>query len=302
MQLHIQFGADRSSVALNENILSVRLANRPLGPERDERWGFPQSFGDDESIFKKLEGDSIVFGAASVETQGECLDSLTKQVYEELFKSTHGLSIYRIWHFIPSINEVPEGGLENYQAFCKGRSLAFQQAYHLDLDKFMPSASAVGTTESQLTLVYIAGRHPCSHFENPQQTPAYKYPKDYGPRAPSFARATAIHTPKGIELFISGTASIRGSESVGATIDEQLGLTIENLKIIEAEFKRLHPEAPSYRSRKVRVYLRHVEDLAFTQAKLGADYLRPEDSVVYVQADICRKELKVEIEVTLAPF
>lgn len=302
MQLKIQFGADRSAAIDSKQDLSVNLANCPLGQENFAAWDFPDGDRADSLPFKILKSDSIVVGAAKVETRNKGLEALTKALYEALFEQTRGLYIYRIWHFVPAINHIPDGGLENYQAFCKGRSLAFQDTYNLEMDKFLPAASAVGTTDDTLSLVFIAGQDPCFHLENPLQTPAYQYPRNYGPRAPSFARATAIHTAQGIQLFISGTASIRGSESMGETIEQQVEITIENLKVIEAEFQRLQPEARTDLPRKVCVYLRNSEDLWLTQTQLNTNYLNPNDSVLYIQADICRKELLVEIEVARAQF
>jgi len=280
----------------------MSLPNRPLSSVNEEIWRFPNAYQSESASFQRLESDSIVFAAAKVQTCDQDLEAVTERLYSELIENTQGLSIYRIWNFVPNINDVPRNGLENYQAFCKGRAQAFQRVYQQDMEKFLPAASAVGTSENQLSVIYIAGHHACSHLENPLQTPAYQYPKDFGPRPPSFARATAMHTPQGIELFISGTSSIRGSQSIGTDISKQLEMTIENLKIIEAEFFRQHPQASTERSCKVRVYLRHAADFEYTREYLRAHYLRAQDSVVYIQADICRKELDVEIETTIAPF
>jgi len=51
-------------------------------------------------------------------------------------------------------------------------------------------------------------------LENPRQISAYRYPRDYGPDSPTFSRAAIAAATVGQQLFISGTASILGHESV----------------------------------------------------------------------------------------
>ena len=67
------------------------------------------------------------------------------------------------------------------------------------------------------------------NVENPLQMPAYEYPDTYGPRSPSFARATTVTTAGVASLYVSGTASIRGHRTVGATLEEQIKVTMENI-------------------------------------------------------------------------
>lgn len=297
MHLNFQFGAEKAAVEYDNDRVTVKLNNPALGPQV-ERWDFPGTSIHVRSNFVTLQSDSLTIGAATVDVNAGDLETLTQELYESLLQNTQDLALYRMWHFVPAINHTPADQLENYQAFCKGRSLAFEALYHEQFHRALPAASAVGTTGNQLTIVYIAGTTPCIHLENPLQTPAYKYPLTYGPRPPSFARATVMQRSDGTELFISGTSSIRGSDSVGATTDEQTSATIENLQIIEREFARQYSSETLHLPRKVRVYLRDAEDQEIVHNQLTAEYLRPSDSVLYLQADICRRELNVEIEVS----
>ena len=139
------------------------------------------------------------------------------------------------------------------------------------------------------------------HFENPLQVPAYEYPGHYGPRAPSFARATVVSGPESATVFISGTAAIRGHATVAPhSTREQLECTLENLHAIAAACG-LGPERGGGlgATRHFKVYVRHAADQPMVAAILQERLLTRTDRVSYVQADICRASLLVEIEATI---
>lgn len=73
-----------------------------------------------------------------------------------------------------------------------------------------------------------------------------------------------------------------------------MATTLENLEIVAAQ-----TAAPPTGKRRVRVYLRHADDYNYVKAQLEAHYLNAGDEAYYIQADICRRELLVEIEVTM---
>ena len=50
-------------------------------------------------------------------------------------------------------------------------------------------------------------------LENPRQTSAYEYATRYGPESPKFSRAIALSCGDYATIFISGTASITGSQT-----------------------------------------------------------------------------------------
>ena len=60
--------------------------------------------------------------------EGEPLEVATARIYGELLGATRGLNLYRIWNFVPDINGAAAEGIENYQAFCRARSLSFERA------------------------------------------------------------------------------------------------------------------------------------------------------------------------------
>jgi hypothetical protein len=165
----------------------------------------------------------------------------------------------------------------------------------------LPAASGVGTTDGCLSLVFVAGMASPRHIENPEQVPAYRYPPEHGSRPPSFSRATVVPLPDRALAFISGTAAIKGHHSVApGDLAAQLECTLDNLRLISlaAGFDE-NLGADRKLRRHFKVYVRHAADLKAVQARLESTLLKPADHVIYLQADICRAELLVEVEVTL---
>lgn len=244
-------------------------------------------------------GDWLL-GAATVAVDAG-LETAAHQLYENLLHATRGLHLARIWNYVPAINEPGPGGLENYRIFCRARSLAFEQRHGPGFKSLLPAASAVGTKSATLTIAFAASPVRPRHVENPLQISAYDYPEDYGPRAPSFARATVVSANGHGTVFISGTAAIRGHATISPQhLQPQLACTLENLREISnscglgADLARRGGA-----TRHFKVYLRHAADQPEVAAALQEKLLKETDHVSYLLSDICRAELLVEIEATL---
>ena len=249
------------------------------------------------TLFRK---DAWLIGGATVSLAAG-LEEAAQRLYADIFQATHGLHLARIWQYVPAINAPGPGGLENYRIFCRARSLAFERQYGTGFKQLLPAASAVGAKSGALTIIFAASPTPPRHVENPLQVSAYDYPGDYGPRAPSFARATVVADPDRRTVFISGTAAIRGHETIAPhQLMPQLDCTLENLAEI-SQACGLGPDLDrSGRStRHFKVYLRHASDQAAVASVLQRRLVTKSDRVSYLQADICRESLLVEIEATL---
>lgn len=239
-------------------------------------------------------------GAATMRA-ADSLEEVTRTSYQDIFAATRGLHLARIWNYVPAINDTGPGGLENYRVFCRGRSLAFEKNYGGDFKAMLPAASAVGSSSGMLTVAFAASPHAPRHIENPLQVPAYEYPVNYGPRAPSFARATIVAGGKEATVFISGTAAIRGHETVApGELHGQLDCAVENLREISGACALGSAfDGQGTARRHFKVYLRHASDLPVVTARLNRELFKARDQVTYLQADICRATLRVEIEATL---
>ncbi len=245
-----------------------------------------------------------ILGAVDLqETAGDGgLVELARRTYENLFEALRQAGcphLLRLWNYLPQIN-ADGGGLERYRQFNLGRHQAFVDAGQATFEG-APAACALGLLEGQLCLRFLAGRAPALPIENPRQVSAYRYPASYGPQPPTFSRAALAALGGGeIGLFISGTASIVGHESVHRDdVQAQLRETVANLRaVVDAANTRSSARFDLAQTDCV-VYVRHADQLPLIQHELalalGADApaLR---HAVYVEADICRSELLVEIE------
>lgn len=262
-------------------------------------------FGDTRSAghvgaFALFQNNDWLLGTATLPLR-QGLETDTRQLYESILQATRGCHLARIWNHVPAINEPGPGGLENYRLFCLGRSLAFEQHHGGGFKALLPSASAVGCNSNALTIIFAACHHQPRHVENPLQMSAYDYPSAYGPRAPSFARATVVPGSDRTTVFISGTAAIRGHKSIAShLLRPQLTCTVENLRAVSRSCRLgSNLDQGGSSTRHFKVYLRHATDQSVVADTLSKTFLRDTDYVSYVQADICRASLLVEIEVSI---
>jgi chorismate lyase/3-hydroxybenzoate synthase len=197
--------------------------------------------------------------------------------------------LLRMWNYMDAINE-GAGDMERYRQFCVGRGRglgAVTQSY--------PSASALGRhiPDHLLQVFWLAGKAPGKAIENPRQVSAYHYPRVHGPVSPTFARALVAPDET---VLISGTASIVGHVSQHHDDPmEQLEETVRNLAALMPHVGRM-PGSSS-----ADVFKIYVRDPAVTP-KI-AERLRqlyPQGDFLFVAADVCRRELLVEIEAVLA--
>ncbi|HSW07516.1 hypothetical protein [Aquabacterium sp.] len=268
------------------------LGSKPL---QEDRCGAVRWRHDGQWLFGQLD-------IADDQASAEALVSQVRQGYQDLFRAlretgfTHPL---RLWNYLPRINADLEG-LERYRHFNQGRQQAFLEAGQAAFEG-APAACALGTPGGPLCVRVLAGRRPVLPLENPRQVSAYHYPSDYGPRAPTFSRAALADIGEGrLLLLISGTASIVGHATQHAGDPQaQLNETLNNLQaLIDVANAR---SAAGFRLHELHctVYLRHTEHLdAVRQAlaqRLGADAPLLHRAV-YLHADICRRDLLVEIE------
>lgn len=228
------------------------------------------------------------------------LYAATEQAYGEIFAMLDAVGfehLLRVWNYLPQIN-VDTHGAERYRQFNSARREAFI-ACGRDVTDSVPAACTLGSeTGSPLVIYFLASRAAPTLIENPRQISAYSYPPQYGPR-PAFSRASVLHEAAGTRLFVSGTASIVGHHTVHAgDVAAQTREALVNIDALLTEVNRVAGATRlSLGTLAYKVYMRNSTDLPIIQAQLRSA-LGSSARVVYLKADICRRDLLVEIEAT----
>ena len=206
-------------------------------------------------------------------------------------------NIIRIWNFFPHINQ-GFGDQERYKLFSAGRAIAFGKYGYRG--QVLPAGTAIGTDAgTPFTISAIATRDDYRTVENPRQTSAYNYPRDYGPKSPAFSRAVTVASSGGYRILISATASIVGHESRHDNNPErQILETLQNLEKLIQHARDVTQSRISTRQIfdfYLRVYIRSKEQVFDIKRALG-EQLTSDHHVIFLRGDICRRELLVEVE------
>lgn len=243
---------------------------------------------------------NVLIGSMSLEEGADrSMDAAAYEAYKAILHQLHTLGypyLWRIWNYFPRIND-DQNGLERYRRFCLGRHHALTKTL-ADFPSSLPAATAVGTKSGPLQIMFLAGTQPATHLSNPRQLNAYDYPQDYGPRSPSFARATLTRSEEECRLYLSGTASVVGHASRHAGLPR--AQTEETIRNIQAVFEQAQHAAGfnligTQRQALYKVYVRDSASHAEIQDAIMHSPLSGEQ-VLFLQSDLCRKELLVEIE------
>jgi chorismate lyase/3-hydroxybenzoate synthase len=207
------------------------------------------------------------------------------------------------------------GGRDRYMVFNAGRYAAFEQWFGQAalFTRTVPTASAVGIGSGDLAIYALGGPDAGVPVENPRQVPAYRYSARYGPLPPCFARGTIVrglptqpgHDGAAQVLLVGGTASIVGEESLHDRDARQQALeTFENLaELVAAARRQVHgpagrPDAPRAAFdafTELRVYVVRDTDAPLLREMVSERFGRTA-RIEFAQADLCRRELLVEIE------
>jgi chorismate lyase/3-hydroxybenzoate synthase len=244
----------------------------------------------EEVVFGSIQGDEL---------KGTGLEEGVYSVYSRVFDTLSLLGyphLFRIWNYFSEIN-AEQKGLERYKQFCIGRHRAFSEHYG-EFQSVLPAASAVGTPSGPFQLYFLAGKPKATHIENPRQISAYDYPRMYGPKSPSFARATCISMPSWSYLFIAGTASIVG-HATQHTDDclKQTKETLSNLESLREQVKKGHRRVRSSDPSLslLKVYVRHNQHMEFVRHTIQESFDQ-HIPTLYLSGEMCRRNLLVEIE------
>jgi hypothetical protein len=217
--------------------------------------------------------------------------------------------IVRQWNYIGNILTI-KNGYQNYQVFNEVRSEFYE--LHRNV-KMFPAATGVGMKYGGVNLDFHAVKSDkkLSVFpvDNPAQINAYCYGQNVlrgNPRngntvknPPQFERALLMHSDANPVLYVSGTASILGQKTVGLNdVARQAEVTIDNINKL-ADYNRIRRisgknNITGLECLFIRVYVKNTQD--FQTVRSICDRNFPSVPSVFIEADICRDDLLVEIE------
>lgn len=283
-------GDDPRMIAVNLPLLhgpAAELWHSPMSV--DYGWDHGMGFaGNGQVLFghlrlpepELLHMDRAVFHAYAI------IDSLLRR---------HGYPAWlRMWNYLSDINQ-GEGDAERYRQFVLGRykALALKHGFEKDL----PAATAIGARGGGMLIYFLAGRAPGFQIENPRQVSAFQYPRQYGPRSPSFSRAMLMPWSDQWEMLISGTASVVGHETLhaGAPL-RQLQESAANVQALLEQAQARHCPGAAWEAQGCKLYLRSAD---VAQAAAAVDVLAarvPRARIVALHGDICRSDLAVEMD------
>lgn len=268
------------------------------GNVEQEQWGTeqPPTRGEFEGGSYSA-GEHVCFASLHVPEHAQGVAAAAELGYRRIAALGQQLGfthILRIWHYLHTINE-GDGDQERYKQFCLGRARAIESS-NIGSPQ-LPAATLVGSQTPGLRMHCVLVRTAPIGLENPRQVSAYRYPREYGPRQPAFARAVLmpwVNSPT--QLFISGTASIVGHSSLHAqNIGAQLDESMRNVRVLlDAATERMGTLDWGNLD-LLKVYLRNAQDADVAQQQLTA-LLGSSVPTVFLQADLCRRELLVEVE------
>lgn len=236
-----------------------------------------------------------------VEAPIDKIRQVAEQAYRALLADITSSShpqLVRFWNYLPQIN-VGVGDAEVYRQFCWGRAEAFE-AHAVAL----PAATAIGSHDNQLRITALSSTSDTQvqHIENPRQVSAYKYPKEYGPRSPSFARATWVERDATGLLLLSGTSSIVEHNTLhSGNLTAQVAETKRNIDHLIQNFATQIDTSPmQLQPLAMRFYLRDPAAQALAEAAY-TEHFEGYPAANFFVADICREDLSMEIEGVFAP-
>ena len=243
---------------------------------------------------------------------GDFSDKVAHQSREVFAKLDSLLSAYdfevsdivRQWNYIGNIVSYKDGK-QNYQEFNDARSVYYAKS---EWKRGYPAATGIGSTDGIIVggiafkKVDGTGVYP---IDNPLQIAAHIYSKsvlidnaaDAVKSTPKFERAKLIECAGGAYCFVSGTAAIRGEESVDPTSARlQTIKTIENIEYLVSKENLVRFGCKPYELKYafLHIFVKNREDYEAIRSVVEEAY--PNVPALYSVADVCRSELLVEIE------
>lgn len=224
----------------------------------------------------------------------------------------HYSDIVRQWNYIENITMFDTSSdisLQNYQVFNDLRTMFYEKS---DFQAGYPSATGIGIENGGCTIEIIALKEKKEKrifsITNSLQVDAHSYSTNVlvgksveeveKMTTPKFERGKYMNLGNAGFLFISGTASIIGEQTVyPEDITRQTRTTLENIDhlISVSNLRKCHAKIDSQPTlNNYRVYLKNESDYEIVKSICNAHFGLKNG--IFVKADICRCNLLVEIE------
>ena len=227
------------------------------------------------------------------------LDQASEKAYSAIFEQMHNCGypfLIRTWNFFSGITSDGYAGSNNYQLFCSGRARAYEQQSLAE--QAYPAATVIGTQQTGIHIFFIAAKQAGIGIENSLQISAFDYPPIYSQDSPLFSRALLHRNHSQEILFVSGTASITGHDTQYAgDINRQTEICLSNIEqlistaVIEQNMTPISLQDFS----QFKVYIKNPNDIDTVRTHIQ-QILGPSAPVYYLQGDMCRSDLSLEIE------
>lgn len=267
-----------------------------------------RSSGGDSVYYKKFEKHAYVLVENAVGRflfasglHGSGLLSSAQEQADKAFQQLGALleaeefkpsSIVRQWNYLERITGM-DGDDQRYQSFNNSRAAFYATDTWTD---GYPAATGIGASLGGVCIDFDAvclKNDSCkiTPIDNRLQVAAHAYSADvietsgHKKDSPKFERAKSLEIGNAKMIYISGTAAIRGEESLeGVGLARQLQVTLENIHQLTDHLPLNH----------LRVYLKDPSYYEEASRLLSANL--PDVSVSFFHADVCRDALLVEIE------
>jgi hypothetical protein len=225
--------------------------------------------------------------------------------------------IVRQWNYIAqilSIDASVERQYQHYQLFNEARSRYYNTYRQI---KGYPAATGIGTQAGGVIIdiyaVNTVSESEVAAIDNPLQCLPYKYSQSLlegdapegknNKQPPQFERAKLVNHHQPATIFVSGTAAIVGERTIGIDdVAQQTSTTIHHIQqLLSVEnliFHRIEVPQLTLEQKAVRVYIK--DKAHYEKVKRICDQSFNPHITLFVQADVCRDNLLVEIEAEYA--
>ena len=277
---------------------------------------------DKQVIYKSLSGVNYtvvsfrgykcVHCAGLMGTADDSITEASERAFEQAVAilNAEGLSIKNIirqWNYIENIAIVEDKNApQNYQDFNDVRARYYNQ---VQFEHGYPAATGIGQDTGGVIIGFIAlSESDIIHIQpiaNPGQIDAHRYSElvlegnSAQKCTPKFERAKLVTIGARNYIYVSGTASILGEKTVHeGDVEKQTLTTIQNIKRLFSKENQdllgLDFDVAKIQFSHLRVYVKYKKDIPAVQ-KVCDSELNYKSSL-FLESDVCRENLLVEIE------